>query len=193
MAPENQIGIPEEIDLPALVHSQPPATQTTSPPNSARTLPTYSGAPSTYFLPPTASGAPLPQSGLPPPPPVYAPPPRTIQIPPPAHDTARVAALEDNVATLQGTIDLMTTNIAEMMALLRGPNRTSSNSTPPLVHGSTVDPAPWAPPTLAPEGDVAAAPHRPPLLIKRRTCQQSIRPISPVRSLLFQRSLHSRP
>ncbi|PKI40456.1 hypothetical protein CRG98_039160 [Punica granatum] len=135
MAPENQIGIPEEIDLPALVHSQPPATQTTSPPNSARTLPTYSGAPSTYFLPPTASGAPLPQSGLPPPPPVYAPPPRTIQIPPPAHDTARVAALEDNVATLQGTIDLMTTNIAEMMALLRGPNRTSSNSTPPLVHG----------------------------------------------------------
>ncbi|OWM89129.1 hypothetical protein CDL15_Pgr026292 [Punica granatum] len=52
---------------------------------------------------------------------------------------------------------LMATNMAEMMALLRGPNRTSSNSTPPLARGSTADPAPWALLTLAPEGDTAAA------------------------------------
>ncbi|PKI48296.1 hypothetical protein CRG98_031312 [Punica granatum] len=42
--------------------------------------------------------------------------------------------------------------MAELMALLRAPNRTSSNSTPPLRYGPTVDPNPWVPPTHAPEG-----------------------------------------
>ncbi|OWM75346.1 hypothetical protein CDL15_Pgr021062 [Punica granatum] len=51
----------------------------------------------------------------------------------------------------------MATNMAEMIALLRGPDHTSSNSTPPLARGSTIDPAPWALPTLAPEGDTTAA------------------------------------
>ncbi|PKI67497.1 hypothetical protein CRG98_012081 [Punica granatum] len=56
-----------------------------------------------------------------------------------------------------GTMNLMATNMAEMMTLLRDPNRASSNSTPPLARGPTVDPASWAPPTLAPEGDAAVA------------------------------------
>ncbi|PKI73796.1 hypothetical protein CRG98_005780 [Punica granatum] len=69
-----------------------------------------------------------------------------------------MATLEGNVTTLQNAVDLMATNIAEMMALLRGPNRASSSSIPPLARGPTVDPAPWVPPTHEPEGDIAAAP-----------------------------------
>ncbi|PKI30939.1 hypothetical protein CRG98_048670, partial [Punica granatum] len=45
----------------------------------------------------------------------------------------------------------MAADMAELMALLRAPNRTSSNSTPPLGYGPTVDPNPWVPPTHAPE------------------------------------------
>ncbi|PKH98594.1 hypothetical protein CRG98_049704, partial [Punica granatum] len=52
----------------------------------------------------------------------------------------------------------MAANMAEMMALLRGPNCASSSSTPPLAREPTVDPAPCIPPTHAPEGDIAAAP-----------------------------------
>ncbi|PKI71084.1 hypothetical protein CRG98_008549, partial [Punica granatum] len=44
------------------------------------------------------------------------------------------------------------------MALLRGPNRASSSSIPPLTREPNVDPAPWVPPTHALEGDIAAAP-----------------------------------
>ncbi|XP_031398464.1 leucine-rich repeat extensin-like protein 3 [Punica granatum] len=69
-----------------------------------------------------------------------------------------MATLEDNVSTLQNTVDVMAANMAEMMALLRGPNRASSSSIPPLARGPTVDPAPWVPPTHASEGDIAAAP-----------------------------------
>ncbi|PKI64323.1 hypothetical protein CRG98_015288 [Punica granatum] len=52
-------------------------------------------------------------------------------------------------------------NMAEMMALLRGPNRASSNSTPPFAHESTVDPTPWALSTFAPGDDIAPAPTTP--------------------------------
>ncbi|PKI76885.1 hypothetical protein CRG98_002672 [Punica granatum] len=60
-----------------------------------------------------------------------------------AHDPTRMATLAGNVNTLQGTIDLMAANMAEMMALHRGP---------------TVDPAPWVPPAHASEGDIATTP-----------------------------------
>ncbi|PKI51786.1 hypothetical protein CRG98_027834 [Punica granatum] len=92
------------------------------------------------------------------PPPVYAQPPLATQAPPPTHNAVRVAALVGNFTTLQGTVDLMAANMAEMVALLRGPNRTSSSSTPPLAHGSTVDPAPWASQTHVPDSDVEVVP-----------------------------------
>ncbi|XP_031378365.1 uncharacterized protein C6orf132 homolog [Punica granatum] len=44
----------------------------------------------------------------------------------------------------------MATNMAELLALLRGPNRASSSSTPPLGPGPTVDPTLEAPPAQAP-------------------------------------------
>ncbi|XP_031392175.1 pollen-specific leucine-rich repeat extensin-like protein 1 [Punica granatum] len=49
--------------------------------------------------------------------------------------------------------------MAELLALLRGPNRASSSSMPPPGQGPTVDPTPWVPPTQAPENmDVPAPP-----------------------------------
>ncbi|PKI65413.1 hypothetical protein CRG98_014152 [Punica granatum] len=82
----------------------------------------------------------------------------TTQAPPPAHDPTRMATLEGNVTNLQNTVDLMAANMAEMMALLRGPNRASSSSTLPLPRGPTINPTPWVPPTHASKGDIAAAP-----------------------------------
>ncbi|XP_031378314.1 classical arabinogalactan protein 9-like [Punica granatum] len=82
----------------------------------------------------------------------------TTQAPPLAHDPTRMATLEGNVTTLQNTVDLIAANMAEMMALLRGANRASSSSIPPLARGPTVDLAPWVPPTHASEGDIATAP-----------------------------------
>ncbi|OWM77746.1 hypothetical protein CDL15_Pgr012448 [Punica granatum] len=110
---------------------------------------------STSMSPPPGYGPPTP--GYAPSPPMYVPLSAT-QAPPPAHDPTRMATLEGNVTTLQNTVDLMAANMAEMMALLRGPNRMSSSSIPPLARGPTVDPAPWVPPTHEPEGNTAAAP-----------------------------------
>ncbi|PKI69682.1 hypothetical protein CRG98_009953 [Punica granatum] len=115
----------------------------------------YSGAPSTHLPLPTFAGIPQPHSGFPPPP-VYAPPPPATQALMPSHDITRMATLEGNVTTLQGTVDLLASNMAEMMALLKSPSRASSSSTPPLAHRPTVEPAPWVPPTHAPESDIAA-------------------------------------
>ncbi|PKI55633.1 hypothetical protein CRG98_023944 [Punica granatum] len=98
-----------------------------------------------------------PPPGHSPPPPMYVPSSAT-QAPPLAHDPTRMATLEGNVTTLQNTVDLMAANMAEMMALLRRPNRASSSSIPPLARGPTVDPVPWVPPTHASKGDIAAAP-----------------------------------
>ncbi|PKI59376.1 hypothetical protein CRG98_020244 [Punica granatum] len=75
----------------------------------ARVLPAYSGAPSIHLPPPTSSGAPLLQAPL---------------MSPASDDQARIAALE-------GTVNQMATNMAELLALLRGPNRAFSSSTPP--------------------------------------------------------------
>ncbi|XP_031387215.1 leucine-rich repeat extensin-like protein 3 [Punica granatum] len=48
--------------------------------------------------------------------------------------------------------------MAELLALLRGPNRAFSSSTPPLAHWSMVDPALWVPPTHAQISNIATAP-----------------------------------
>ncbi|PKI73163.1 hypothetical protein CRG98_006450, partial [Punica granatum] len=66
-------------------------------------------------------------------------------------DQARIEALE-------GTVNQMATNMAELLALLRGPNRASSSSTPPSGPGPTVDPTLWAPPIQAPKNVEAPAP-----------------------------------
>ncbi|OWM71789.1 hypothetical protein CDL15_Pgr023268 [Punica granatum] len=99
-------------------------------------LPAYSGALPTHLPPPASSGAPLPPVSL------------TSAA---TDDQARIAALE-------GTVNQMATNMAELLALLRGPNRASSSSTPPLGPGPTVDPTLRAPPTQAPENVEAPAP-----------------------------------
>ncbi|PKI69352.1 hypothetical protein CRG98_010258 [Punica granatum] len=52
----------------------------------------------------------------------------------------------------------MTTNMAELFALLRGPNRASSSSTPPSGRGPIIDPTSWIPPTQVPETTDAPAP-----------------------------------
>ncbi|OWM77824.1 hypothetical protein CDL15_Pgr021987 [Punica granatum] len=102
------------------------------------------------------------------PPPTHAPPPPTPAgiLPaysgaPPTHlpsPTSSGAPLPQATLTLEGTVNQMAANMAELLALLRGPNRASSSSTPPPGQGPTVDPAPWVPPTQAPENMDAPAP-----------------------------------
>ncbi|XP_031392177.1 leucine-rich repeat extensin-like protein 5 [Punica granatum] len=139
MTEENRIDISEEVNPPAPAHSQPPSTHAPPPPTPAGVPPPYSGAPSMHLPPPTSSGAPLPRV-------------------PPASSTsddhARIAALEGTVNQLAAS---MTTNMAELFALLRGPNRASSSSTPPSRQGPTVDPTSWIPPTQVPENTDAPA------------------------------------
>ncbi|XP_031398490.1 uncharacterized protein LOC116209067 [Punica granatum] len=52
----------------------------------------------------------------------------------------------------------MATSMVELLALLRGPNRASSSSTPPPGQGPTADPTPWVPPTQASENMEVPAP-----------------------------------
>ncbi|XP_031378425.1 pollen-specific leucine-rich repeat extensin-like protein 3 [Punica granatum] len=55
----------------------------------------------------------------------------------------------------------MAADMAELMALLKGPNRASSSSTPPPGYKPTVDLNPWVLPTHAPESDKALVMHAP--------------------------------
>ncbi|XP_031392171.1 lysine-rich arabinogalactan protein 19-like [Punica granatum] len=48
--------------------------------------------------------------------------------------------------------------MAELFALLRGPNCASSSSTPPSRQGPTADPTSWIPPTQVPKNTDAPAP-----------------------------------
>ncbi|PKI55773.1 hypothetical protein CRG98_023834, partial [Punica granatum] len=150
MAEGDRVDIFEEVNPPVPTHSQPPPAHAPSPPTPAGILPAYSGAPPTpagilpaysgapptHLPPPTSSGAPLPTASL------------TASA---SDDQARITALE-------GTINQMATNMAELLALLRGPNCASSSSTPPPGQGPTVDPTPWVPPTQAPENMDTLAP-----------------------------------
>ncbi|XP_031392211.1 extensin-like [Punica granatum] len=136
MAEGDRVDIFEEVNPPVPAHSQPPPMHAPPPPTPTGILPAYSGAPPTHLPPPTSSGAPLPPVSL------------TSSS---SDDQARITALE-------GTANQMASNMAELLALLRGPNRASSSSTPPPGQGPTVDPTPRVPPTQAPENMDAPAP-----------------------------------
>ncbi|PKI67393.1 hypothetical protein CRG98_012210 [Punica granatum] len=102
----------------------------------AGVLPAYFAALPTHLPPPASSRAPLP----------------------PASPTAAATNDQARIAALEGTVNQMATNMVELLALLRGPNRASSSSTPPPGPGPAVDPTPWAPSTQAPENVEAPAP-----------------------------------
>ncbi|XP_031398515.1 pollen-specific leucine-rich repeat extensin-like protein 1 [Punica granatum] len=107
--------------------------------------------------PPTHVGAPPAHSGEVPLP-VPSP---EARAPSTSTDGARIVTLEGDITILRGTINHMAADMAELMALLKGLNRASLNSTPPLGYGPTIDPNPWVPPTHAPEGIEAPAMHVP--------------------------------
>ncbi|PKI57966.1 hypothetical protein CRG98_021641 [Punica granatum] len=115
MAQENQPAITEENTPPTPVYSQPPATL--APPL------TLAGVPLTHHG--TSPMAQAPSSS--------------------AEDAACIAALEGGITTLRGTVNQMAADMVELMALLKGPNRAFSNSTPPPGYVTMVDPNPWAP------------------------------------------------
>ncbi|OWM82698.1 hypothetical protein CDL15_Pgr014186 [Punica granatum] len=136
MTEGDHVDVSEEVNPSVPTLSQPPQTHAPLPLTPACVLPVYSSALPTHLPPPASSGAPLPPAS----------PTSTAK-----NDQARIAALE-------GTVNQMATNMAELLALLRGPNRASSSSTPPPGPGPTVDPTPGAPPTQALENVVAPAP-----------------------------------
>ncbi|PKH69230.1 hypothetical protein CRG98_050147 [Punica granatum] len=59
----------------------------------------------------------------------------------------------------EGAFSQMAANVVEIMTLLRGPNRTSLNSTPPPGYGPTVDLNPWVPSTYVSENGDAPTIH----------------------------------
>ncbi|PKI71427.1 hypothetical protein CRG98_008178 [Punica granatum] len=140
MAEEDRVDISEEVNPPIPVHSQSPPTHAPPPSTPAGILPAYSGTPPTHLPPPTSSGVPLP---------------RVSQTSSASDDQARFTALEGTVNLLAAS---MTANMAELFALLRGSNRASSSSTPPLGQWPTVDLTPWIPPTQVPKSTDAPAP-----------------------------------
>ncbi|PKI61303.1 hypothetical protein CRG98_018294 [Punica granatum] len=139
MTEENRIDISEEVNPPVPIHSQPPPTHAPPPPTPAGIPPAYLGTPLTHLPPPTSSGASLPQ---------ISPTSST------SDDHACIAALEGTVNQLVAN---MTTNMAELFALFRGPNRASKSSTPPSRQGPTADPTSWIPPTQGSESTDAPA------------------------------------
>ncbi|OWM90946.1 hypothetical protein CDL15_Pgr019258 [Punica granatum] len=92
--------------------------------------PAHRGASPTHLPPPVSSGPYLAYSGG--------------QPSSAADDRARIAVLESTVNQLAAT---MATNMAELMALLKGPNRASSSFTPPPGYGPAVDPFELPPPS----------------------------------------------
>ncbi|PKI64523.1 hypothetical protein CRG98_015086 [Punica granatum] len=128
MAEGDHIDVSEEVNPSVPTLSQPPQTHAPPPLTPAGVLPAYSGALSTHLPPPASSGAPLPPAS-----------PTSVA----TNDQARIAALE-------GTVNQMANNMAELLALLRGPNRASSSSTPSPGPGPIVDPTLQLPPPPAP-------------------------------------------
>ncbi|PKI63570.1 hypothetical protein CRG98_016039, partial [Punica granatum] len=136
MAEGDHVDIPEEVNPSVPTLSPPPQTHAPLPLTPAGVLPVYSGALPTHLPPSASSGAP----------------------PPPASPTSAATNDQACIAALEGTVNQMATNMAELLALLRGPNRAPSSSTPPPGPGPTVDPTPWAPPVQAQENVEAPAP-----------------------------------
>ncbi|OWM75270.1 hypothetical protein CDL15_Pgr023791 [Punica granatum] len=120
MAEGDHVDVSEEVNPPVPTLSQPPPTHAPPPPTLASMLPAHSGAPPTHLQPPAPSGAP---------------PARASQTSSASDDQARITALE-------GTVNQMAANMAELLALLKGPNRASSSSTPPPGQEPTADPTP---------------------------------------------------
>ncbi|PKI70812.1 hypothetical protein CRG98_008807 [Punica granatum] len=129
MTEEDPVDISEEVNPPVPTHSQPPSTHAPSPPTPAGVPPAYSDVPS-----------------------MHLPPPNIFRGTPSTSPTGVIH--EGTVNQLAASV---TTNMAELFALLRGPNRASSSSTPPLGQGPTVDPTSWIPPTQVPENTDAPA------------------------------------
>ncbi|PKI73582.1 hypothetical protein CRG98_006030 [Punica granatum] len=142
MAEENQLAVFEEDTLPTPIHSQAPTMHAPPPHMSpAGVSPAYRGASPTHLPPPASSG----------PHPAYS----EGQPSSAADDRARITVLESTVNQLAAT---MATNMAELMALLKGPNRASSSFTSPPGYEPAVDPSPWAQPTLIPDNGDTSAP-----------------------------------
>ncbi|PKI59188.1 hypothetical protein CRG98_020417 [Punica granatum] len=115
MAKGDHVDVSEEIHPSVSTLSQPPQTHAPPPPTPAVVLPAYFGALPTHLPPPASSGAP----------------------PPPASSTSAATNDQARNAALEGTVNQMATNMAELLALLRGPNWASSSSTPPPGSGPT--------------------------------------------------------
>ncbi|OWM64726.1 hypothetical protein CDL15_Pgr027238 [Punica granatum] len=100
MAEGDHVDVSEEVNPSVPNLSQPPQTHAPPPLTPAGVLPAYSAALPTHLSPPASSRAALPLASL-----TSA----TID------DQARIAALE-------GTVNQMAANMAELLVLLRGPN-----------------------------------------------------------------------
>ncbi|OWM87686.1 hypothetical protein CDL15_Pgr017435 [Punica granatum] len=136
MAEGDHLDVSEEVNPSVPTLSQPPQTHTPPPLTPAGVLPVYSGALPTHLPPPASSGAPQP----------------------PVSPTSAATDDQARIAVLEGTVNQMATNMAELLALLRGPNRASLSSTPPPGQGPMTEPTPWIPPTQAPENMEAPPP-----------------------------------
>ncbi|PKI75883.1 hypothetical protein CRG98_003717 [Punica granatum] len=147
MAEENQPIVPEETAPLASAYSQPHTAHAPPQLTSTGVPSTHSRAPSVHLLslasssiPPAYLGTPLAQV-----------PPPVAQAPPTSGEPARIAALDS-------AFSQMIADVVELMALFKGPNRTSSSSTSPLGQGPTVDPNPWVLPTYIPKSGDAPTP-----------------------------------
>ncbi|PKI37294.1 hypothetical protein CRG98_042315 [Punica granatum] len=136
MAEGDLVDVSEEVNPSVPTLSQPPQAHAPPPLTPAGVLPAYSAALPTHLPPPASSGGPQP----------------------PVSPTSAATNDQARIAALEGTVNQMATNMAELLTLLRGPNRASSSSSPPPGQGPTTEPTPWIPPTRAPEDTEAPPP-----------------------------------
>ncbi|PKI71992.1 hypothetical protein CRG98_007608 [Punica granatum] len=147
MAEENQPIVPEETAPLAPAYSQPPTAHAPPPLTSTGVSSTHSRGPLVHLPSPASSGIPPAYSGTP----LAQVPPPVAQAPPTSGEPARIAALD-------GAFSQMIADVVELMALFKGPNRTSLSSTSPLGQGPTIDPNPWVLPTHIPKSGDAPTP-----------------------------------
>ncbi|PKI59349.1 hypothetical protein CRG98_020260 [Punica granatum] len=105
MAEGDHVDVSKEVNPSVPTLSQPPQTHAPPPLTPAGVLPVYSGASPTRLPPLASSGAPLP----------------------PVSPTSTATNDQARIAALEGTVNQTATNTAELLALLRGPNRASSS------------------------------------------------------------------